>query len=149
MTTPYADSIFAADYFSERLGTAAWDDANVTDRDKALKQATRSIDRLAFHGTKTVDTQANEFPRNGETSVPVAVKEATCEQALALLEGRDYESLARSGIASESVGDASVSYLASGKGGTVQGHGGLTSVTAFDLLAQFLVDPQAVDLVRV
>lgn len=78
-------------YFDKRLSTDAWDDANAVDRQKALEQATRIIDRLNYIGDRHVDTQDNEFPRGTDTVVPTDIKYATAEIALALLDGVDAE----------------------------------------------------------
>jgi hypothetical protein len=59
----------------------------------ALAMATRKINALSFKGRKAVATQANAFPRTytydnvetTETETPEAIKQATCEEALAIL----------------------------------------------------------------
>lgn len=84
----------AESYFDTRLGTDAWDDASPEDRNKALIQATRMIDRLRFKGLKADPDQPLEFPRitdNINLGIPLDIQIATCELALVLLDGIDPE----------------------------------------------------------
>lgn len=78
-------------YFTGRLDSEAWDCSEDKDKEKALVQATRLIDRLNFEGAKTDETQSLEFPRNGLTSVSIDIAIATCEIAISLLDGVDTE----------------------------------------------------------
>jgi len=95
--TPYVTNSEADTYFDARLHSNAWDTATEAKRTKATKEATLIIDRLNYLGEKTADTQENQFPRNDDTTVPQDIKYATCEIALALLDGVDpdmeYENL--------------------------------------------------------
>jgi len=86
----------AAEYFSMRLQTEAWDAAAEASREKALMQATRMLDRLHWTGSRTTSAQALAWPRTGTTlhgaaldgdAVPARIREACCELALALLRG--------------------------------------------------------------
>lgn len=78
-------------YFDARFGSDAWT-ALATDalKEKALKQATRHIDRFRFWGTKGDAAQALQFPRGDPpvtatvAVVPQSVKDAQCEEALAV-----------------------------------------------------------------
>jgi hypothetical protein len=102
-------------YFAARLHSDTWEDSTSTDKPKALEQAARTIDNLNYRGVKnpvylvlfdsdgdkvlpapTQDaimvadaTQALEFPRGSDTSVPTQIKYAQWEIALALLDGFD------------------------------------------------------------
>ncbi len=67
------------------IDTDDYDEAMPNQRQKVLNIATRSIDRLNFEGDLAVPTQPNQFPRKGDTLVPTAIKNATCEIALVLL----------------------------------------------------------------
>jgi len=78
-------------YFNERLNNDAWFAESDSKRLRALMTATRYIDRLNYHGCKTVATQFLEFPRNGGTTTPEDVQFACCEIAYNLLDGRDPE----------------------------------------------------------
>lgn len=97
--TPYCTIDEAYDYFSTRLDTEDWDSANSELQVKALKVATRLINNLNFKGCKLDPLQINEFPRSYEqfntvindTEVPDAIKIATCEIAINLLDGTDIE----------------------------------------------------------
>jgi hypothetical protein len=150
-TVPYADSIYAAEYFAERMGTTAWDSASVADRNKALKHATRLIDSCEFVLEKTDETQDHEFPRDGDLYVPEEVLQACCEVALELLKGRLPEemSISKAGVTSESIGDTSRSYDANGALAPLGMAAGLPSIRAAQLLRKWLVDETEIDLLRV
>ena len=96
---PIVDISEAEQYFSERLKTSAWDSASLDNREKALIQATRAINRLNFRGEKVETDQEFVFPRivinedDEEVTVnlPQAVQDACCELALSYLSGVDTE----------------------------------------------------------
>lgn len=79
----------AEEYFSTRLHTDAWDDAEELERTKALTMATKIIDNFNYKGTKTSESQENEFPRGGDLEVPSEIQEACFEIALKLLDEID------------------------------------------------------------
>ncbi len=98
--TAYFTASEAARYFEGRLNTDAWDNATSGDRTKALVMASADIDKLQYRGEKVNYQGEHEFPRKftdvelDETqydsdSIPLAIKYAVCEQALALLDGWD------------------------------------------------------------
>lgn len=152
-TTPYLTKEEAqAGCFDEMLGTEAWDNASDADKDKSLKQATRMINQLSFIGKKSDPDQDNEFPRDvSDGEVPDSVKRATCSVALALLKGLTLEALEeKAGIASESVGDASVSYgTTRGRQELLDDNLGLPSSAAARELREWVTDPRRVELDRV
>jgi hypothetical protein len=106
----YATTEEANTYFASRLHIEAWMRASTCDKGKALDMATRAIDRTPLKGVKASYDQANQFPRYPDTTVPQAVKDATCEQALWLLSLTEYERHRNRqhamGIIGGSVGDA-------------------------------------------
>lgn len=117
--TAYANRSEGNDYFALRLYTVAWDTASDENKDKALAQSTRIIDRLRFAGEKHAShivrqaltlrsdfevrlskdqetailaaglTQELEFPRGDDTVVPNDIKIACYEISYALLDGKD------------------------------------------------------------
>jgi len=89
--TPYADINYADDYFDSRLHSEMWANQPVEDRNRALNDATRRIDRLRFAGCKTAADQEHEFPRGSDTVVPDDILVACCEIAYALLDGQNPE----------------------------------------------------------
>lgn len=148
MTTPYIDILDAQDYFNGRLGTASWDDANDTDKLKALTHATRLINNLKFVGQRNVIDQTNEFPRLGQSDVPMAIKEATCELALQLLDDVDPEM------------EISETAMSQGQLGTIRSHSnrdftlvhirnGIPSSEAWARLLPYLSDPLSIKLVKI
>jgi len=113
-TTEYAD-----EYFKNRLHAESWGQADESTKEKALRQATKTIDRQLLRGRKTNPEQELAFPRYPDTEVPEAVKEACCEEALALLERGNSQrrKLQQDGVQSFTLGNMSESYAAgAGKG---------------------------------
>lgn len=129
-------------YFADRLGSGAW---SGPDKQKVLMAATRAVERLTFVGTRKEALQSLQFPRcytvpssprtpslatdglsgyfsgtptreECETEVPKAVKDAVCEEALAILESAgDAQAelrgkLQRQGVTSIKIGSTSESY---------------------------------------
>ena len=115
----YIDINGADEYFAGRLHAESWGETSDADKEKALKQATREIDRQPLTGRKATDTQALAFPRYPDAEIPEAVKEACCEVALALLERGNSQrrKLQQEGVQSFTLGNMSETYAAgAGKG---------------------------------
>jgi len=110
----YIDIEEADEYFAGRLHAESWGQADDETKEKALKQATREIDRQPLTGRKAADDQALAFPRYPDTEVPVAVKDACCEEALALLErgNNQRRKLQQEGVQSFTLGNLSETYAA-------------------------------------
>lgn len=145
--TPYATTAEGNTYFEDFLWASAWNDAADADRLKALKTATRAIDRLSFLGKKHADAQENQFPRGDDTAVPQDIKDACCELALAFLDGVD----PRMEIDDASATSYSIGGVTKNKdAGFLQEHvrAGIPSVTAWHYLLPYLRDPYTVRLER-
>ncbi len=141
----YVDVATADTYFGNHLFADAWNTATVTQKEQALKMATKAIDRQPLKGIKKDPNQKLQFPRcyrfdprniffqpDGtplywehmfgwwcETDVPQAVKDATCEEALAILERGNSTriKLQKAGVSEVSMGDVTERYLpGSGRG---------------------------------
>ena len=78
-------------YFATRVNSNLWTDSSNADKTKALTQATRIIDSLAYSGEQTDSDQENEFPRGGDTTAPEKIGFACAEIAFALLDDVDPE----------------------------------------------------------
>jgi hypothetical protein len=103
--TAYVTVEEATTYFASRLHAEAWASAAETDKPKALTMATRAINRQPLR------------PIGDE--VPQAVKDATCEEALALLERGNSQrrKLQAEGVVSMNIGGLGETYaVGSGKG---------------------------------
>ena len=111
----YVSLAEANEYFSNRLHADAWAEASDADKEKALTMATKAIDRQPMSGRKTVSSQPLAFPRYPDTEVPQAIKEACCEEALALLERGNSQrrKLQQEGVQSFALGNMSETYVAS------------------------------------
>ena len=147
---PYITEEDADAYFAERLCTSAWDTEASSDgnRNAALVQATRAIDRLNFAGSKTSATQEREFPRNSGTTIPTDIQYACAEVALALLDGiepdKEIENLALvaqgiSGARSTYDRSFALEYL----------RNGIPTATAWAYLTPYLRDSNNLTLSRV
>ena len=87
----YGTLLAANRYFDNRLRSQFWKRAETGERKAAMMEATRLIDRLNYLGCKADPDQTKQFPRYGDSVVPVAVEQACYEVALKLLEGFDPE----------------------------------------------------------
>lgn len=115
-------------YLAARFGTAAWDALSDDDKEKALRQATREVDRHRFRGSKAFVDGSLQFPRYEQSEAltvnPRSVREACAEQALwiaanAANGGRsDRQKLQADGVQAWAVGDASET-LGPGGGGSL------------------------------
>lgn len=132
-------------YFANRLRSDAWDEASELEKEKALKTATKRINCLRFIGRPVDPNQELAFPRLIQNSfgvlvrvdIPKAVKEATCEEAISLLEQGDHDikrrKLQDAGVVSVTAGDASETYS------NIKRDRPLASPDAARLLAPFLL----------
>ena len=119
MSESYCTIEYADEYFNNRLHAESWGQADESTKEKALRQATKVIDRQLLRGRKTNPVQELAFPRCPDTEVPKAVKEACCEEALAILERGNSQrrKLQQEGVQSFSLGNMSETYVAgAGKG---------------------------------
>jgi len=134
MSESYCTIEYADEYFKNRLHAESWSGADSETKEKALKQATREIDRQPLKGRKTETSQTLAFPRYPDSEVPEAVKDACCEVALALLERGNSQrrKLQQEGVQSFSLGNMSEAYVA-GAGR------GLLSQEAKELLRPWLL----------
>ena len=115
----YIDIDGADEYFAGRLHAESWGQADDSTKEKALKQATKIIDRQRLNGRKTNPSQPLAFPRYPDAEIPQNVKEACCEEALALLEKGNSQrrKLQQEGVQSFTLGNMSETYAAgAGKG---------------------------------
>jgi hypothetical protein len=84
----YCDRAHANEYLIERrLWASAWD--NCANKEAALMQATRELDRLQYLGSLVDTSQRHAWPRSGladvaETELPEALKDACAELAFYL-----------------------------------------------------------------
>lgn len=137
----YVAAVDADAYFASRVGGAAWAAASAGDREIALIDATRQLDRLRYKGQRASTAQALEFPRSSQREtgrIPSAVRQACCEHALWLLSnagtaGRNrVQQLRAQGVTAFQVGDHSQEFASGG--------------AAYD--AEKLLAPEAVVLLR-
>lgn len=148
ITTAYLTPVEAQVYFDGRLGTECWDDAQDTERTKALLQATRAIDRLNFRGEKTDSDQVLQFPRKDDTVVPDDIQCACAEESLSLLEGKDPEMERESlAVISQEFGKAKIKFDRD-SGRPINILNGIMSATAWSYILPYLRDPLTLRLSR-
>lgn len=146
--TYYGTLIAAETYFSYRLNSDAWDDALVSDREAALIQATRAIDKLNYENEKYEDDQVLQFPRGDDGTIPIEIEYACYEIVIKLLEGHDNEIEAQSmGVLTETYTGVRTTY----QSGYANEHirAGIPSVEAWEYLKPYLRDQRGVELLRV
>lgn len=144
----YTDISTAESYFAGRLETDSWDSASDTDKEKALTQATRAIDRLNFMGKKNSATQDNQFPRLDDSTVPDDIVYACCELALALLDGVDQEhEFNNMRVTSQNIDGVKSTYDRFSQPEHILA--GIPSIEAWRYLAPYLRDPKSVRTRRI
>lgn len=148
MYTPFYGTIALANsYFQYKLNKDSWDNATTIDKQSALVEASRAIDRLNFSGDKADEDQELEFPRDEDTVVPKSITFAAYEIALKLLDGIDPET-ERDNLSntSQGFGQVRVNY----DRGFVPLHiaNGIASSQAWNLLLPYLRDSNAVTIRR-
>lgn len=146
---PYINVEDAQIFFDQRLNTYAWDAASDPDRLKALKMATKRIDRLQFIGAKLDTlTQTLEFPRDYQTEVPTDIQEACCLLALALLDGVDPEIEDQNlSAVTQAFSTARTTYEPSVRRDYIRN--GIPCVEAWQILLPYLADPLEITIRKV
>lgn len=144
----YVTNSEANAYFLTRYNSGLWDTISEENKTKLLATASRYLSPLNWAGDKTDEDQELEFPRGGDTSIPDLIKNAVCEIAYQILDGRDVE------YEKELVGE-----MKSAAGGTrlesdpetvdVARLHGIPSSVAWNLIRPYLRDGSAITLVRV
>jgi len=122
-TNSYVTVAEADDYFSVYIyatGQSEWPSgsstATVTQKEKYLMAATRTIDNQLFINEKYTEEQALQFPRymqDGNTEdvdvIPQAIKNAVFEEALGIINGCGSTAQC-DGVTSERMGSTAVTY---------------------------------------
>lgn len=150
MTATYADIPTATAYLVNRLSmfTQPWDTASDTDRLAALCTATEMIDRLNFVGCATVEGQALQFPRDGDTVIPSEIERATVLCAVTLLDGWDPEiELENLNMVSQGYANVRSAFNRSVKPPHIIN--GIPNAEAWRYLIPFLRNPNEIELNRI
>ncbi len=147
-------------YFSTRPDSDVWTNSTTTDKQNALYKSTRAIDRLQFQGVKTNNynhdvngaslvAQPLEFPRNGDTVVPDAIRIACCECAIAFLDGVDINMEMESlNVISEGFASVRRSYSDNQETVGLYIRAGIPSAEAWMYLLPYLSDVRQISLAR-
>lgn len=161
LTTDDADA-----YFADRLHSEAWDAADDSTQDKALKTATAAIERLRFVGQRhavyeaiqsggdetailaAVASQPLEFPRDADEEVPQEILDAVCEEAFALLDGKDPDAELED-LPVISQGYSSVRVTMDRSFAQEHLNAGIVSPRAWRLLKPYLIEARSIKLHRV
>jgi hypothetical protein len=148
-TFEYYGTLLAAEhYFNYKLDSSDWDLATIKDREKALIQATRAIDKLNFLHDKFNIDQTLQFPRGVSEAVPIEIEYACYEIAIKLLGGIDVDVEAKTlGVMSESYTGIRTAYDPSFVNEHIRA--GIPSIEAWEYLKPFLRDSRTVKLLRV
>ena len=139
-------------YFDDVLFPEPWTTSDEETKTKALIMASKKIDSLMLIGRRVESDQAQEFPRSiynsglgcwvDESEISQCVKDATCEEAIALLRGGTEAAkraeLQRQGVTSFSLGKLSESYSGTSTGNRMQ------SPAAAQLLSRYTGGSRAI-----
>lgn len=137
----------AKTYFDERFASSIWENSTDKDKEKALITATKKINNLCFIGYKKDIKQSLEFPRiysktfpytYSVPDIPQDIKDATCEEAISLLEyvnlnGESSMNDPTFSMQSFKLGDVSITNTAS------SGSGGATSPAKKQILSDIAI----------
>ena len=148
ITQSYATLAEAQTYFNSRLDSDDWDDASESDKTKSLVQATKSIDRLNFLGSKTSSTQDRQFPRYDDSETPQDIKDATCEEAIMLVGGATI-ALEREASKMRAQTFGAVKTVFDTDMASLHLSAGLVSSVALDILHPYLRPPGHVDVIKI
>jgi hypothetical protein len=146
----YAERTYADNYMAaHRLVTDAWDALNNSKKDIALQMATAAMENLDYQGDKTVDTQDLQFPRGGDTTIPIPLQNACCEIAYAFADGVDLEQeYERLRMVSQGFANVRSTYKADPNVLPEHHLNGIPSIIAWRLILPFLRDIGAVTIQR-
>lgn len=102
----------AITYFEGRYPNPdGWNAASPNNRTRSLITASRFLDRLNYIGEKIADDQEHEFPRTGQSEIPIDLQYACAEIAEALLSGYDpEEEFDNLTVTSQGISSARVTY---------------------------------------
>lgn len=97
-------------YFDERYDSKEWFNLDKKEKETILITASQKINSFDFIGSKLIQNQPMEFPRNYE--LPQDIKNAVCEEAIKLLKNNKniHQQNQENNISSINLGDSSVSY---------------------------------------
>lgn len=142
-TVAECNDYVASHYLSSSDERQLWEALSDTDKQILLTRSFDTIESLPFTGRKTSTKQPYAFPRYPDKEVPIEVKYAECELALALSNSEaikdldDYRRMITYGIQSYSIGNFSETLLSYQKN-SVEVLYGLISDTAKRLLNPWL-----------
>jgi len=155
------------DYLGGTLKASKWFAAPPADKQTAVIAATRIINRLNYKGFPAAVYHAREagatlsqlrelsdqqdlvFPRDEDTHIPRAIKEACCEIAFAILDGNNPEDEIRDlATVSEGIGPLSFRTTYDRTQAPEWVLAGVPSPIAWQLLRPYLRDPRAIAVSR-
>lgn len=140
----YADQDAADFYLAADFNAAAWREADLDTKGRALVTATRVLDRQSWQGTRTVADQPLAWPRAGiagvdQAGVPLAVISALIELAAQIIGGYDAANKAStaSGVKRQKAGSVEIEYFANNQGGP-DGSGYRLPLPVWELISVYL-----------
>jgi len=136
-------------YFGERLKSTSWTSATEANKKAALREASELIDRLKYIGTKTDANQNRQFPRGGDTSVPIEIHYATYEIAIKLLAGYDIDQALNNLHVIERDYDTVRTKYSDRVGIPIHLRSGIPSSKAWSYLLPYLVDSNSFKMTRI
>lgn len=140
----YADDYVATHFLSTDALRLSWEGLADDDKEVLLQRSFEAIESLPFAGRKSDPSQPNAFPRCPYEEVPIAIKNAQVENAVALSDDSTsedatfYEKLWQYGVSSYSIGDLSEHTGSGSWGRSSNSVSGLASARAIKLLQPYV-----------
>nr|DAF76497.1 MAG TPA: Putative Head Tail Connector Protein [Caudoviricetes sp.] len=144
VTLEEANLYVATHYVEDSDERTHWEDLDDSDKQVLLLTSFEAIERLPFPGRKTLNSQSTMFPRYPSTEVPIDIKAAQIENAVAqsdsdeLEDAKQYERLWNVGVSSYSIGNLSETIGTASFGVSATSQSGITSAKAKKILIPFL-----------
>ncbi len=147
---PFYGSVAGGDeYFLQVLRSDAWFCATDQQKQQSLYEATEAIDNLNYRGQPTVETQALQFPRGGDTEVPYDILFATYNIAIKMLEGFDPDLEIKQTLYTQQKFGPTESEYNPNRRTPLHLLAGIPSIKAWHKLLPYLREPEAVVVQRV
>ena len=143
----YGSRARAIEYLNAHPSGTTFTEGDFDDQGRAMITARRWLDRQSWLGDKTVSSQETAFPRDPDTTVPLAIEFASYELSLLILDDPEIMNQESQGSNDKvlKAGPVSIEFFSrtDGGGGSFSGKGVFPPQVA-DLIGPYLSSPVAV-----
>lgn len=145
MITSYLTPSEAEVLLDQLLEVNTFSSYSEEEKQRALNSATMAFNNLVYTGTKSVDAQSNEFPRNGDATPPDDFLLAVAIEAYSLIDGKSPETeWSVAWMSGQDFAGVSSRYDRSSKEPNIIN--GIMSVQSWRLVKKYLADYQTITL---